>query len=119
MSADSARDAVIVGVGMATAVGLSAVETAASVRAGTMRFTETAIMDRRFEPFTLAELPEDGLPPLIEELERTTGFTSRELRLLRLATAPLLECLAKLPGTAWPLPLALALPEAETTRPLD
>ena len=38
---------VIVGIGMMTAVGLSAAETAASVRSGTMRFTQTRMRDRR------------------------------------------------------------------------
>lgn len=36
------EEAILVGVGMMTAVGLSAAETAASVRAGIMRFVETA-----------------------------------------------------------------------------
>jgi 3-oxoacyl-[acyl-carrier-protein] synthase I len=108
----------VVGVGMVTAVGLSAAETAASVRAGTMRFSETSFMDRRFEPFTLAEVPEDGLPELVEALDRP-GLTSREGRMLRLAAIPLLECLQALPlGEPRP-PLHLALPETETTLPLD
>jgi 3-oxoacyl-[acyl-carrier-protein] synthase I len=110
---------VVVGVGMMTAVGLTAPETAASVRSATMRFTETPIRDHRFEPFTLAEVPEDGLPPLVEEVERALGLTSREIRLLRLATMPLRECLAPLVGKAPSPPLFLALPETETTRPLD
>ena len=41
----------VVGIGMITAVGLSAAETAASVRSATARFTETSLMDKRFEPF--------------------------------------------------------------------
>ena len=57
-------DPLIVGVGMMTAVGLTAVETAASVRATTMRFTESAFRDHRSDPITLAEVPDDGLPPL-------------------------------------------------------
>ena len=72
------RTVVVIGVGMKTAVGLTAVETAASVRAGTMRFTESSIHDHRFEPFTLAEVPEDGLP-VHEDLAGTAGLTSREL----------------------------------------
>ena len=111
--------AVVVGVGMMTAVGVTAAETAASVRAATMRFTETPIRDQRFEPFTLAEVPEDGLPGLSEEVEATPGLTSREMRMLRLCTMPLREALAMLEGKAGPPPLVLALPETETTRPLD
>jgi 3-oxoacyl-[acyl-carrier-protein] synthase-1 len=111
--------AVVVGVGMMTAVGLTAAETSASVRAGTMRFTETPIRDHRFEPFTLAEVPEEALPQLAEVVEKTSGLTSREMRMLRLATMPLQEALAPLAAKESPPPLVLALPESETTRPLD
>lgn len=113
---------VIVGVGMMTAVGLTAGETAASVRAGVARFTETPIRDHRARPFTLAEVPEEGLPGLGEGVEApppAPGLTARERRLLRLATMPLGECLAALPA-GLPAPgLVLALPTAATTRPLD
>jgi 3-oxoacyl-[acyl-carrier-protein] synthase I len=109
---------VVVGTGMVSAVGLSAPEVAASVRSGTAIFNETAIMDKRFEPFVLAEVPEDGLPPLHGDLEGR-GLTSREARMLRLAEPALRECLAALPPRAALPPLILALPETETTRPLD
>jgi 3-oxoacyl-[acyl-carrier-protein] synthase-1 len=108
----------VVGLGMISAVGLSAPEVAASVRSGTMRFTETPIMDKRFQPMTLAEVPEDGLPALNEKLEGA-GLTSREARMLRLADVALKECLASLPAKAASPPLVLSLPEAETTGPLD
>jgi 3-oxoacyl-[acyl-carrier-protein] synthase-1 len=103
---------------MISAVGLSAPEVAASVRAGTMRLTESTIMDKRFKPFTLSEVPEDGLPPLNEELA-LRGLTSREMRMLRLAEVPLRECLATLPNGAAAPPVIVALPELETTRPLN
>ncbi|HEU4456419.1 MAG TPA: hypothetical protein VFR81_25350 [Longimicrobium sp.] len=112
------RGAAVVGVGMVSAVGLSAPEVAASVRAGIMRYSETPIMDRRFRPFTLAEVPEDGLPPLHPALEEAR-LTSREARMARLAEPALRECLAALPAGAPPPPLVVALPETETTRPLD
>lgn len=108
----------VAGVGMISAVGLSAPEVAASVRAGTMRLAETPIMDRRFQPFTLAEVPEDALPPLHEDL-RQAALTSREVRMLRLADPALRECAAALPAGAAPPPLIVALPETATTRPLD
>lgn len=114
-----AESVVVVGVGMMTAVGLSAVETAASVRTGTMRFTETSIRDHRFEPFTLAEVPEDGLPALEEGLAGTLGMTSREMRMLRLGALPLGECLQRFKPNAQRPALFLALPETTTTRPLD
>src|SRR3989442_9507374 len=109
---------VVVGAGMVTAVGLSAAETAASVRSGTARFAETSILDKRFEPFVLAEVPEDGLPDLAEELAKE-GLTAREGRMLRLAAGALGECLKALPPGEPPPGLSLALPETETTRPLE
>jgi 3-oxoacyl-[acyl-carrier-protein] synthase-1 len=108
----------VVGTGLVTAVGLSAEETAASVRSATMRFVESSIMDKRFEPFVLAEVPEDGLPDLHADLEGA-GLTSRERRLLRLGGLALRECLAALSADRPVLPLMLALPELETMRPLD
>ena len=108
---------VIVGAGMITAVGLSPTETAASVRSGTARFAESSILDKQFEPFVLAEVPEDGLPELTEEVAKAP-LTAREARMLRLATAALAGCLKSFPqGQVLP-GLSLALPETETTRPL-
>jgi 3-oxoacyl-[acyl-carrier-protein] synthase I len=107
-----------VGLGMITPVGLSAPEVAASVRAGSMRHTESPIMDRQFRPVVLAEVPEDGLPELHAGLQ-AGGLTGREARLLRLAEPALRECLAALPANAKPPPLMVALPDNETTRPLD
>jgi 3-oxoacyl-[acyl-carrier-protein] synthase-1 len=106
------------GLGMMSAVGLSAPEVAASARSATTRFTQTGILDKHFEPVTLAEVPEDGLPPLNEKLE-AAGLTSREVRLLRLADPALRECLASLPAGAAPPPLLLSLPESETTKRLE
>jgi 3-oxoacyl-[acyl-carrier-protein] synthase-1 len=113
-----ATDVVVLGVGMMTPVGLTSAETAASVDAGTMRFTETDIRDKRFEPVTLAEVPEEGLPGLAEELDGL-DLTSREARMVRLGSMPLQECLGLLPAEKEPPALILALPEMETTRPLD
>ncbi len=113
------QDPVIVGVGMMTAVGLSAPETAAAVRAGAMRFTESPIRDQRFEPFTLAVVPDDGLPPLVDSLKQTAGLSSREMRMLRLATGPIAECLSVVPQSQPAPGLVLALPETRTTRPLN
>jgi 3-oxoacyl-[acyl-carrier-protein] synthase I len=112
------ENVVIVGAGMVTAVGLSAAETAASVRAGTARFAETTILDKRFEPFVLAEVLEDGLPELAEELAKE-GLAAREARMIRLATLALGECLKSLPPGEPPPGLSLTLPETETTRPLE
>ena len=112
------NEVVIVGVGMMTAVGVTAAETAASVRSGVARFVETNIHDRAFAPFTLAEVPEDALPPLVEEASGPSGLSARERRMLRLASMPLRECLLPLGERRQPIGLCLALPEVETTRPL-
>jgi 3-oxoacyl-[acyl-carrier-protein] synthase-1 len=112
-------EVVVVGAGLLTAVGLSLAETAASVRSATARFSPTPMHDRLFEPFTLAVIEEDGLPPLEEAAAAAPSLTSRQIRMLRLATAPLRACVAMLPRHA-PLPgLVLALPDTTTSIPLD
>lgn len=112
-------DVVLAGAGMVTSVGLSVAECAASVRSATMRFSESAIHDKRFEPFTLAEIPADALPPLAAPLEETLGLTSRVMRMLRLAHVALAEAVSPLTATAPKPGLLLSLPETETTIPLD
>jgi 3-oxoacyl-[acyl-carrier-protein] synthase-1 len=104
---------VIVGVGLVTPVGVSAAETAASVRAGTARFTESHVQDKTLQPFTLAVVPDDALPPLDPAIE-VDGLTAREARLTRLATAALRQCGAIVPDSVPPPPLVLALPEQQT-----
>jgi 3-oxoacyl-[acyl-carrier-protein] synthase I len=112
------QDVVVVGIGMMTAVGLSAAETAAAVRAATARFSSCSVRDRHSKPFTLAQVIDEGLPDLAEPLDRP-GLTARERRMLRLATQPLIECLHVLPRGEPRPGLHLALPELETTRRLD
>lgn len=115
----SDEDVMVVAVGMVTSVGLSAAETAASVRAGTMRFTEVPWRDQAFEPFTLAEVPGDGLPDLVDSLAAAPGLTARERRMLRLGTMPLAQCRGRIGGQAGRIGLDLALPDRETLLPLD
>lgn len=108
----------IAGAGAMTAVGLTLAETAASARAGVARFIRIPYHDRDYDPFTFAEVIEDGLPPLEEQVAATPGLTHRISRMLRLGTMPLLECLKGLPGDEKP-GLVLALPENDTALPLD
>lgn len=114
----AAPDVVVARVGMVTAVGLSAAETAASVRSATMRFLRSDWLDHRFEPFTVASVPDAALPELEPEVATTPGLSVRDGRLLRLGARALAECLgsARLPVRA---PLVLALPEPERQRPVD
>jgi len=107
----------IVGASAITAVGLSLAETAASARARVARLREIDWMDRRFEPFIVGRVPDDGLPPLDDALA-TRGLTTREARLLRLAHVALEEALDGI-DVAGELPLLLGLPEHHTTLPID
>jgi 3-oxoacyl-[acyl-carrier-protein] synthase-1 len=113
------NDPVIIGIGMKTAVGLTAKETAAAVRAATMRFSEVPIADSELEPIIFAEVPEDGLSPLASDLDNVTSLTTREARLLRLGITPLAECLTSLPAGSRPPALALALPDYPADVPID
>ncbi|MCU0634524.1 MAG: hypothetical protein MUE41_06595 [Gemmatimonadaceae bacterium] len=106
--------AVITGAGVVCALGLSVPEAAAAVRTGMMLFESGPLYGPHFEPFTLAQLPDDALPSLSAEIDRTPGLTSRELRLLRLAPRALRDCVTALGAAAASVPLLLALPERET-----
>jgi 3-oxoacyl-[acyl-carrier-protein] synthase-1 len=107
---------VIVNIGMMTSVGLTAAETMASVSADVMRFLESPFLDKGYDPFKMALIPEDGLPEL---LVKEPGITSRHMRMLKLATMPLLECLEKLAESEIRLPVHLALPDAASSSPID
>ena len=109
----------VIGVGMLTAVGLSASETAASVRTATMRFEESSFRDQWFQPFTLATVPEEGLPELEPGVTQNAALTSRETRMLRLAAPPLAECLTPLGATNERPGVMMSLPEMETTMPFE
>jgi 3-oxoacyl-[acyl-carrier-protein] synthase-1 len=113
------EEVVLVGIGMVTPIGLSAPETAASVRAGTMRFQESRYLDHRFQPFTVASVPDDALPALVDDVAATPTLSTRESRLLRLASRALSECLAPLSTRLAPLPFYLALPEGQRGRAID
>ena len=101
----------ILGIGMMTAVGVGAAQTAASVRAGIARLAESSIHNRRFDPMVMATLPDEELPPLEESLDRIPGLTSRQRRMLRLAGPALKEAVADV-GSVADVPLLLAVPEA-------
>ncbi len=116
MAEPNVSGAWIVGIGMMTPVGDCAAQTAASVRAGISRYQESSIYNKRFEPMTLALMPEDTLPPLDDRLAALPGLTSRQIRKLRLAAPALQEALQNY-NSDTPLPLFLAGPETMTDRP--
>ena len=111
-------DLVIASAGVVTPIGLSLAETAASARARVARLREIEWRDRRFEPFIVGTVPDDGLPDLAEGLAELP-LQYREARMLRLAHVALEEALAPLQGKAAPIPLLLGLPEQHTTLPLS
>ena len=56
----------ICGTGMVTPLGAQTAQTAASVRAGISVYEDSAVCNKRFEPMSMALVPEDNLPPLSE-----------------------------------------------------
>jgi 3-oxoacyl-[acyl-carrier-protein] synthase-1 len=108
----------IVSVELFGAVGLSTAEFSAAVRAGTARFTENAVRDRRFKGVVAATVPADALPPLPDALGEAPLPTARELRLARLAMRPLAACVARLAAAGVRPALFLAIPEATSSRPV-
>lgn len=113
------NDIVIASAGVVTPIGLSLAETAAAARGRVARLHEIAWMDRRFQPFIVGTVPDDGLPELAPELA-DLSLQYREARMLRLAHVALEEALAPLQGKqAGRIPLLLGLPEQHTTLPLN
>jgi 3-oxoacyl-[acyl-carrier-protein] synthase-1 len=115
---------VIASAGVVTPVGLSLAETAASARAKVAMLREIEWRDRRFEPFIVGRVPDDGLPPLAPALAGQS-ISSREVRLLCLAQVAIEEVMAGVPADKLglsptrPLPVLLALPEHHTTTPIQ
>ncbi len=100
----------VVAMDMITAVGGNAVQTAAAVRAGISGYQASNIYNKQFNPMTLALVPDEALPPLDDEVAKLFGLTSRQKRMLQLATHPLQQLLAAQPLQT-PVPLMLAVPE--------
>jgi len=108
---------VVARAGVVTPIGLSLAETAASARARIARLREINWVDRRFEPYIVGTVPDDGLPPLAAALG-AESLQARELRMLRLAHAALADTMLGFePPQA--LPLMLALPEHHTTEAIN
>ncbi len=84
-----------------------------------MRFAQIDWLDHRFEPFTVAAVPDDGLPGLLPDVAKTRGLSARDARFLRIGARALAECLVPAGRGAERPPLVLSLPEPERKRPLD
>jgi len=108
----------VCGLGMVTPVGGNALQTAASVRAGITMYMESDNHNKRFEPMTMALVPDEILPPLNEKLARAGNLTTRQSRMLQLAHIALDEVMAAVPETHQsPLPLLMAGPEPLPDQP--
>lgn len=104
----------VLAAGCVTPSGLTLAETAASTRARLARLQAIEWLDRRFEPFVVGRVPNDGLPDVTPALGAQLR-PSRESRMLQLAHAALADVLGGLPPQVEPPPLLLALPEHHTT----
>lgn len=104
------------GIGMTTPLGLQAAATAAAIRAGLSRIRESSFMNRRGRPMILSHLRDEHLPPLTQGLARRQELTSRQIRMLRLATHALQEALSPLQD-AEGIPLLLVGPEPYPGQP--
>lgn len=109
---------VIVSAGAVSPIGLSLAETTASARARINRLHEIEWRDRRFQPFIVGAVPDEGLPPLATELTKQC-LQYREARMLRLADVALQEALKPIKEDQPTIPLLLGLPEHHTTKPLE
>jgi 3-oxoacyl-[acyl-carrier-protein] synthase-1 len=100
----------ILGVGVVAPVGLTATQTAASIRAGIARFGETSHRRRDFEPIVMALVPDDVLPPPDPMIPGFPGLSDREVRMLRLAGLAAAEATNQAPLDE-PMVLMLGLPD--------
>lgn len=107
----------IVGAGLVTPIGLSLAESAPSARARVARLRAIDWLDRRFEPFIVGTVPDDGLPELNVALAGQP-IQSRESRMLRMAHAAIADAMNALPALTAPPPLLLGLPEHHTAVPV-
>ena len=101
----------VIAMEMVTPIGIDAIQTAASVGAGISAYQASSSYNKRFNPMTMALVPDEALPPLEKELgELELGLTSRQQRMLRLATLPI-QYLSESCPLSQPVPLLLAGPE--------
>lgn len=100
----------VVAMDMMTPLGADAKSTAAAVKAGISAYQVSNQLNKMLEPMTMALVPNDALPPLADALGKVEGITSRQQRILQLATSPLQKIMETVPANI-KLPLMLAGPE--------
>lgn len=101
---------VVAGSGAICSVGVGIAQVYASVRAGIARKIASEVVDREFEPITMALLPDAALEPLDLEVARH-GLSGRQSRMLSLAATAIRESVTALPVAAQPVRVFLGLPE--------
>lgn len=106
----------ILGAGAFCAIGASVAQIDASVRMGYSAMQDSSVHDRCFEPIKMALVPEDQLAPLEPRID-ALPLTSRQRRMLRLATPALQEAVEGLSDLER-VPLFVGLPEAPPQRAL-
>ncbi len=99
----------IAGIGMFTPVGADSVMTAAAVNAGISAYKDSGYFTKTKEPIKMAQVPQDALPELSDELKLCGMYGRWEQHLVQLAGTAIQEALSEYSGE--PLPLILAGPE--------
>jgi len=77
--------------GMVTPVGLNLLSSASAIRAGISSFEESSIYNKRFSPISISLVNEEYLPEISEGVVSIieTGLTTRQIRLIKLASMAL------------------------------
>jgi 3-oxoacyl-[acyl-carrier-protein] synthase I len=83
--------------GMLTPVGFDTASTNAAIMAGASAYEDSQHHNKNFNPMRMALIPEDALPPLNPELLSLPGFTSRQRRILCIATPAMQQVIAESP----------------------
>jgi 3-oxoacyl-[acyl-carrier-protein] synthase-1 len=113
----SERDVVIVGVGMATSVGVCSRQATAEVRSGTARFEETFFVDANYAPIIGSMIPEKYLPTIHPDVQRTETDSYLH-RLIRMGGLAIAEVLSPIGSSQSQMPIYLAAPIEAGKRPL-
>lgn len=106
---NNAKKLCVAGTGMITPLGGNTAMTIAAINAGISAYQSSSFFNKQDRPMSVTSVPDGALPPLHENLKQLP-LSSREKRLIRLATPALQEVLRFYPSED-PLPLFLAGPE--------
>jgi len=102
--------------GLITAIGGNTETTISAIKASINRYSDTLFYNKLFKSIVMSLVPNDALPDLSQKLHKFSSLTTRQTRLLRLATPALKESLKKWPDDK-PIPLFLAGSESVSDVP--